>query len=71
MKKRNVLNLYKKKYLESTRFLEITNPTKTNIIVSLIYRHPTMDLNEPNCYYLNPVLEDEPKNKKVSSFLVT
>ena len=63
----NDLNFYKKNYLES-RFIEITNPTKTNIIVGCIYRDPTIDLNEFNCYYLNP---KQPKNKRLSSFLVT
>ena len=49
--KRNDLNIFAKNYLEST-FIEITNPSKTNIIVSCIYRHPTMDLNEFNYYCL-------------------
>ena len=45
--KRNDLIIYAKNYLEST-FIEIINPSKTNIIVDCIYRHPTMDLNEFN-----------------------
>ena len=44
--------------------MEITNPSKTNIIVGCIYRHPTMDLNEFNCYYLNPLLEKLAKEQK-------
>ena len=54
--KRNDLNIYAKNYLKST-FIAITNPSKTNIIVGCIYRHPTIDLNEFNCYYFNPLLE--------------
>ena len=38
--------------------------TKTNIIVGCIYRHATMDLNEFNCYYLNPLLEKLAKEQK-------
>ena len=59
----NNLNIYKKNYLKST-FTEITNPTKTNIIFSSIYRHSTTDLNEFNCYYLNPLLEKLAKERK-------
>ena len=29
-----------------------------------IYRYPTMDLNEFNCYYLNPLLEKLTKEQK-------
>ena len=39
----NDLNIYKKNELEST-FIEIVNPKKSNIIVGVIYRHPSMDL---------------------------
>ena len=45
--KRNDLNIYVKNYLEST-FIEVTNLSKTSIIVGCIYRHPIMDLNEFN-----------------------
>ena len=56
--------IYAKNYLELS-FIEITNPSKTtNIIVGCIYRHPTMDLNEINYYYLNPLLEKLAKEKK-------
>ena len=59
--RRNDLNLYEKNYFELT-FIEITNPTK--IVVGCIYRHPTMDLNEFNYYYLNPHLENLAKEQK-------
>ena len=49
---RNDLNIYKKNELEST-FIEIVNPKKSNIIVGVIYRHPSMDLTDFNCNYLN------------------
>ena len=68
--KRNDLTIYAKNYLEST-FIEITNPSKTNVIVGCIYRHPIIDLNEFNYYYLNPLLEKLAKEEKRSSFLVT
>ena len=61
--KRNDLTFYEKSYLEST-FIEITNPSETYIIVGCIYMHPTMDLNEFNCYYLNPFLEKLSKEQK-------
>ena len=61
--KRNDLTIYSKNYLEST-FIEIMNPSKTNIIVGCIYRHPSMDLNEFNYYYLNPLLEKLAKEQK-------
>ena len=53
----NDLNIYKKNELEST-FIEIVNPRKSNIIVGVIYRHPSMDLTDFNCNYLNKLLEN-------------
>ena len=61
--KRNDLDIYEKNYLEPT-FIEVPNPSKTNIIVGCIYRHPTMDLKEFNCYYLNPLPEKLAKEQK-------
>ena len=61
--KRNDLNIYAKNYLELI-FIEVTNPSKTNIIVGCIYRHPTTDLNEFNCYYFNPLLQKLAKEQK-------
>ena len=52
---RNDLNIYKNE-LEST-FIEIANLRKSNIIVRVIYRHPSMDLADFNCNYLNNLLE--------------
>ena len=49
--------------MEST-FIEIVNPKKSNIIVGVIYRHPSMDLNDFNCNYLNQLLENISKEKK-------
>ena len=54
---RNDLNIYKKNELEST-FIEIVNPKKSNIVVGVIYRHPSMDLTDFNCSYLNKLLEN-------------
>ena len=63
--KRNDLNYLEKRYLEST-FIEITNPSKTNITADCIYRHSTMDLNEFNCHYLSPFLEKLAKEQKTA-----
>ena len=54
---RHDLNIYKKNELGST-FIEIVNPKKSNIIVGVIYRHPSMDLTDFNCNYLNKLLEN-------------
>ena len=54
---RNDLNIYKKNELECT-FIEIVNPKKSNILVGVIYRHPSMDLADFNCNYLNKLLEN-------------
>ena len=60
---RNDLNIYKKNELEST-FIEIVNPKKLNIIVGVIYRHPSMDFTDFNCNYLNKLLENISKGQK-------
>ena len=65
---RNDLNIYKKNELEST-FIEIVNPKKSNILVGVIYRHPSMDLTDFNCNYLNKLLENISKEQK-SIFLL-
>ena len=44
--------------MEST-FIEIANPKKLNIIVGVNYRHPSMDLTDFNCNYLNQLLENK------------
>ena len=54
--------------MEST-FIEIVNPRKSNIIVGVIYRHPSMDLADFNCNYLNKLLENVSKEQK-SIFLL-
>ena len=51
-KTRNDLNIYKSAELEST-FIEIINYKKLNILVGCICRHPLINLNEFNEYYLN------------------
>ena len=48
--------VYKPCELES-KFREIVNPKKRNIIVGCIYRHPSMDLSVFNENYLLPLLE--------------
>ena len=54
--------------MEST-FIEIVNPKKSNIIVGVICRHPSMDLTDFNGNYLNQLLENISKEKK-SIFLL-
>ena len=49
--------------LEST-FIKIVNPRKSNIIVGVICRHPSMDLTDFNCNYLNKLLENISKQQK-------
>ena len=56
---RNDLNIYKKNELEST-FIEIVNPKKSNIIVGVIYRHPSMDLTDFNCITLKYLTKINP-----------
>ena len=64
----NDLNIYKKNEMEST-FIETVNPIKSNIIVGVIYRHPSMDLTDFNCNYLKQLLENISKEQK-SIFLL-
>ena len=65
----NDLNIYKKDELEST-FIEIFNQNKSNIIVVVIYRHPSIhDLTDLNCNYLNKLFENISKEQK-SFFLL-
>ena len=60
---RNDLNIYKKNELEST-FIEIVNLKKSNILVEVIYRHPSIDLADFNWNYLNKLLENISKEQK-------
>ena len=67
-KHHNDLNIYKKNELEST-FIEIVNQKKSNIIVEVIYRHPSIGLTNFNCNYLHKLLENISKEQK-SIFLI-
>ena len=60
---RNDLNIYKNNELEST-FIEIVNSKKSNIIVGVIYKHPSMDLADLNSNYLKKLLENISKEQK-------
>ena len=62
-KPRNNLCIYKSTELEST-FIEILSPKKTNVIVGCICRHPHMDLNEFNDYYIINLLDKVSKENK-------
>ena len=59
----NDLNIYKKNELQST-FSENVNPKKSNIIVAVIYSHPSMDLTNFNSNHLNKLLENISKEQK-------
>ena len=50
-------------------FIEIVNPRKSYILAGIIYRHPSMDLPDFNCNYLNQLLENISKEQK-SVFLL-
>ena len=60
--------LYKSEVLEAT-VLEIINPKAKNIIITCVYRHPSMDLKEFNEDFLTPYLSTTDKEKK-KHFLV-
>ena len=45
------------------------NPSKANIIICCIYKHPSMDLNDFNTNYLNNLLDKVSKEQK-SVFLL-
>ena len=62
-KTRNDLKIYNSFELEST-FIEICNPKKTNIIIGCIYKHPSMNINEFDDYYLNELLDKLSKENK-------
>ena len=66
---RNDLNIYKNNELEST-FIKILNPRKSNIIVEVIYRPPSMDCTDYNCSYLKKAITQYPlKHKILFSYL--
>ena len=68
-KPRKDLNIYKTHELAST-FIEIINPKKSNIILRVVYRHPTMDLNEFNDnYYANKLLDNMTRGNKTTFLL--
>ena len=58
------LNIYKSNELEST-FIEILNPKNSNIIISCIYEHPSMDLSDVKNNYLNNLLDKYLENKNL------
>ena len=59
----NDLRIYKKNELKST-FIETVNPKKSNIVVGVIYRHPSINLIDFNCSYLIKLLENICKEQK-------
>ena len=59
---------YKKNKLQST-FVETVNQKKSNIIVGVIYQHPSMDLTDFNCSYLNKTFENISKEQKPISLI--
>ena len=65
---RNDLNIYKKNEL-NLLLSKLSTPKNQNIVVEVIYRHPSMDLADFNCNYLNKLLENISKDQK-SIFLL-
>ena len=47
----------------------MVNPRKSNIIVGVIYRHPSMDLTDFNCNYFNCKLLENIFKEQKSIFL--
>ena len=43
--------------------LNLSTQKKSNIIVGVIYRHPSMDLTDFNCNYLNQLSKNISKEK--------
>ena len=52
-----------KNKLETTS-IEIINLRKSNIVVWVIYRHPSLDVTDFNCNYLNVLLDNITKEQK-------
>ena len=69
-KPRHDLKIYKTNELEST-FIELINSKKQNVLIGCVYRHPSMNQEEFNKYYLNNLLEKLAMEKKQFFFLVT
>ena len=65
---RNDLNIYKENEMEFI-FIEIVNPKKSNFVVGVIYKHPSLDLTDFECNYLNKLLQNISKEQK-SIFLL-
>ena len=60
--------MYKSKELESI-FIEIISPHKENTIVSCVYKHPCMEIDDFSCNYFQPVINkitNENKNIFIS-----
>ena len=62
------MKIYKTHELEST-FIKIIKPKKSNIILGVTYRHPTMDLNEFYDKYVDKLLDNITKENKTTFFL--
>ena len=48
---------------------KLSTQKKSNIVVGVNYRHPSIELNDFNCNYLNKLLENISKEQK-SIFLL-
>ena len=44
--------------------LKLSTRKKLNIIVGVIYRHPSMNITDFNCNYLNKLLENVSKEQE-------
>ena len=55
--------IYENVKLVST-LIKLINTKKSNVIISAIYRHPSIELNDFNDNYLNPLLDKISKERK-------
>ena len=67
-KPRSDLNIYESKILESS-FIDIINQNKSNDIVGVIYRHPSMCANDFNDNHIRPLLEKLALEKNKNIFI--
>ena len=62
-KPRTDLNIYKANQLES-KFVEIINPKKSNIVIGCLYKHPNMDVLDFKNNHLSQTFENISKEQK-------
>ena len=61
--RKDLERIVSKDHVLESAFAEIVVPTKKNIILGCIYRHPSMEVNDFNEGYLSPLMEKLPSAK--------